>query len=636
MALDFAARPAPAHLLRGWRHSILSGLDVFRLALPKGQSLPENVWRRRHNGIVWMVWAHVVGLFVFGLVQGVDPVHLATEVSVIALCAWAARRDALGTRLQSCIATSGVMFCSALFTHLSGGYIEVHFHFFVMLGVIGLYQDWLPFGLSLGWVLAHHGIIGVLDPESVYNHPDAIRYPWKWAAIHAFFVAGASVVNVLAWKLNEDRALRDSLTGLASAALLADRTEHALVRRDRSGRRVSLLFIDLDGFKAINDRYGHGVGDKLLTHVGRRINECVRASDTASRIGGDEFAVLLEGDPDDLTAAIVAERILAAVREPVVFHGREMRIDASVGIAQAADGDDAEDLLRNADAAMYVAKKDGRGRYQVYDPTAHQTVLERLDLVAELKLAVDLGEFELHYQPIVNLDGGRVGGVEALIRWRHPTRGLVPPLNFIAVAEESGMIIEIGRWVLKVACLQMRGWLDEFGDIPLTLSVNISARQLQDASLVEDVSSALANAGLDPSRLVLEITENVFMDDVEAVQDRITRLKGLGIRLALDDFGTGYSSLGYLDRFPIDIIKIDKTFVDRISETSDDALAQAIIRLSETFGLATVAEGIEEELQADRLAMLGCRLGQGFLYSRPVPPAELGGLLKRQDRSALI
>jgi diguanylate cyclase len=632
MSLDMAARPEMARRrARAAWSSFVDSLVHARLSLPRGQSLPQNVWRRRHHGILWMLWAHVGALFVFGLFQGIAPLHVGVEVAIIALCAWAARREELGTRLQSCIATSGVMITSAVFTHLSGGYIEVHFHFFVMLGVIGLYQDWLPFGLSLAWVLLHHGVVGAIDPGSVYNHVDAIRNPWKWSGIHALFVSGASVVNVLAWKLNEDQALRDSLTGLASAALLSDRIDHALLRRDRSGRPVSLLFIDLDGFKSINDRYGHGVGDKLLMQVGHRLHDSVRAHDTPSRIGGDEFAVLLEGYPDEIAAAAVAERILTAVREPMNFHGREMRIDASVGIALAADGDKAEDLLRNADAAMYVAKKEGRGRYQVYDARAHQTVLERLDLVAELKHAIDLHEFELHYQPIVSLDGGRITGVEALIRWRHPSRGMLAPLNFIPVAEESGLIIEIGRWILKEACREVSAWRDRIGAVPLSLSVNISGRQLQDATLVDDVRSALSESQIDPSHLVLEITETVFMDDVDVIMERLEQLKKLGVRLALDDFGTGYSSLGYLDRFPIDIIKIDKTFVDRISSTSDDALAQAIIRLSETFKLSTVAEGIEEELQADRLAQLGCRLGQGFLFSRPIPPTDLLGLLVSQN-----
>ena len=637
MALDIAAtRGQSPDRAQRWSHRVADAIAHFRLALPRGQSLPKNVWRRRHNGILWMLWAHVVALFVFGLIQKVDPLHVAAEVAIIALCAWAARRDELGTRMQSCIATSGVMISSAVFTHLSGGYIEVHFHFFVMLGVIGLYQDWLPFGLSLAWVLLHHGVVGAIDPESVYNHADAIRYPWKWSAIHALFVTGASIVNVLAWKLSEDQALRDSLTGLASAALLEDRAQHALVRRDRIGRPVSMLFIDLDGFKAINDRYGHAVGDKLLMQVGHKLAATVRTSDTASRIGGDEFAVLLEGYPDELAAAAAAERILSAVREPMIVHGREMRIDASIGIALAVDGDGAEDLLRNADAAMYVAKKAGRGRYQVYDAQAHQNVLERLDLVAELKHALDLHEFDLHYQPIVSLDNSRITGVEALIRWNHPTRGMMSPLSFITVAEESGMIVEIGRWVLRKACLQMRLWLDHLGDIPLTFSVNISARQLQDPTLVDDVRTALSEARLDPARLVLEITESVFMDDIDIVQERLAQIKEIGVGLALDDFGTGYSSLGYLDRFPIDIIKIDKTFVDRISDTGDDPLAQAIIRLSETFGISTVAEGIEQRLQADRLSFLGCRLGQGYLYSRPIPASDFICLLEDQNVSSAV
>ncbi len=600
-------------------------------ALPTGQSLPQNVWRRCHHGIVWMLWAHVLGLFVFGHLVGVATLHVLGEVGLLAVITYGARTEIFSQRVRSCLATTAVMMSSAVFTHLSGGYIEVHFHFFIMLGVIGLYQDWLPFGLSLVWVLLHHGVIGALDPTSVYNHADALRHPWKWAAIHALFVSGSSVVNVLAWKLNEERAMRDSLTGLASAALLADRIKHALARRARTGRPVSVLFIDLDGFKAINDRYGHAVGDKLLMQVGQRLSSCLRVEDTAGRIGGDEFAVLLEGHVTEMSSVLVAERVLACLREPMVLHGRDMRIDASIGIAHSTDQDDAESILRNADAAMYVAKKNGRGRFQIYDPTAHQTVLERLDLVAELKHAIHYGEFELHYQPIVQLEDGAIRGVEALIRWRHPARGLVPPLSFVAVAEESGVIVEIGRWVLGESCMQLRRWLDDFGDVPLTLSVNISARQLEKESLVDDVIQALAAANIEPSRLVLEITESIFMEDVDLVLERLGQLKSLGVHLALDDFGTGYSSLGYLDKFPIDIIKIDKTFVDRITKTSDDvALAQAIIQLSQTFGLSTVAEGIEDKLQAARLATLGCTSGQGYLWSRPVPPEELTGALARQ------
>jgi EAL domain-containing protein (putative c-di-GMP-specific phosphodiesterase class I) len=280
---------------------------------------------------------------------------------------------------------------------------------------------------------------------------------------------------------------------------------------------------------------------------------------------------------------------------------------------------------------MYVAKKAGRGRVQVYEPSLHQTVLERLDLVAELKHAIDFSEFELHYQPIVSLDGGHIGGVEALIRWRHPARGLLGPFTFIPVAEESGVIIEIGRWVLAESCAQLRRWLDQAGDIPLSLSVNISARQLQEKCLVEDVTRALQNSQIEPERLVLEITESVFMEDVDTVLERVQQLKALGVRLALDDFGTGYSSLGYLNRFPIDIIKIDKTFVDQISGAVEDvALIKAIIQLSRSFGLSTVAEGIEEAGQAERLATLGCLLGQGFLWSRPVPPGEISDVLVRQ------
>jgi diguanylate cyclase (GGDEF)-like protein/PAS domain S-box-containing protein len=426
------------------------------------------------------------------------------------------------------------------------------------------------------------------------------------------------------------QAFHDGLTGLANRSLFAERVQHALARTGRD--ELAALFIDLDDFKHVNDSLGHAAGDQLLVAAARRLQGCLRPTDTAARLGGDEFAVLLERVKGAEGAAVVADRVLETLHKPFGINGRTIPIKASIGVAVGQPGvDGVEELLRNADVAMYAAKAGGKDRYELFRPDMHADMLQRLELETELRHAADRGELVLHYQPIVELASGRITRVEALVRWNHPTRGLLPPPAFIPLAEEQGMIGPIGRWVLLEACHQARRWHERFPDLPpLAMHVNLSGRQLEDEGLVGVVTQALDVSRLEPRLLTLEITETVLMIDTETMSRRLQELKGLGILVAIDDFGTGYSSLSYLRRFPIDMLKIDKAFVDGIGQGSEDVtLAHAIVNLSQTLQLHTVAEGIEEAVQAVRLAALGCQDGQGYHFARPVPAAAMSELLDR-------
>jgi diguanylate cyclase (GGDEF)-like protein len=427
------------------------------------------------------------------------------------------------------------------------------------------------------------------------------------------------------------QALHDPLTGLANRALFGDRLEHALARGQRPGATVAILLIDLDGFKDINDSLGHDAGDDLLTITGMRLQGHARTGDTVARLGGDEFGVLLE----DITAAETvrsAEVLLEGLAAPIVLRDRDLTPTASIGIA-IANGEDAETLLRNADTAMYAAKRHGKGRYAIFEPAMHASVVERLDLAADLSRAIQQGQLHLCYQPEIHLGSGRIIGLEALARWRHPTRGMVPPDQFIPLAEETGSIVSIGRWVLREACRQVKAWQQRWPTTPpRTIAVNLSARQLQHPGIVDEVRAALAAADLDPHSLVLEITETAIMEQLDAAITILTELRRLGVRLALDDFGTGYSSLSYLQRLPVDILKIDRTFVSGVAGSAEDsALARAIVTLGQTLGLETVAEGVETAEQLAALRELGCQLGQGYYFAKPMDPEAVDGLLHRDQ-----
>jgi predicted signal transduction protein with EAL and GGDEF domain len=362
----------------------------------------------------------------------------------------------------------------------------------------------------------------------------------------------------------------------------------------------------------------------VLCEVARRLEDTVRVSDTAARFGGDEFAVLLESLDSPQDAAETAERILRSFVAPLNVEGKELSLRGSIGIAVVEPGDatQAEELLRNADAAMYIAKREGKGNYRMFEPAMQEGVLARLELRGDLQRALVEEQFVLHYQPLVRLDTGEVSSVEALLRWQHPERGLVAPTDFVPFAEETGLIVDIGRWVLQEGCRHAKR-LELLHDQPLTMAVNLSVKQLQHPDVVRHVAEALADADLDPSRLTLEITESVMMDDADLAAERLRELKALGLRLALDDFGTGYSSLSYLGRFPLDVLKMDRSFLREDAPPETAGLANAVIAIGNTMQLDIVAEGVEQHTQFDVLRQLGCDFGQGFLFARPLTGAEL-------------
>jgi diguanylate cyclase (GGDEF)-like protein/PAS domain S-box-containing protein len=428
----------------------------------------------------------------------------------------------------------------------------------------------------------------------------------------------------------EHRAFHDDLTSLPNRALLLDRLRQATARAQRAGERFAVLYVDLDGFKPINDTFGHLTGDTVLVTAAGRLQAEVRAEDTVARLGGDEFAVLLEHPQIAGHAAEVAERLLAALRSPIDVDGGHVSVTASVGIAFAGGHERPLDVLRNADIAMYRAKRAGAGGVAIFEDAMHTAVARRLQLETELQRAIEADEFVLHYQPIISLVDGRVVGLEALVRWQHPERGLVSPGDFVPVAEQTGQIVAIGRTVLKQACQQLATWRRELdGAEQLLVSVNVSMPELLDVDLVAEVRAALAAARVPGDRLVLEITESALAQDPEHTRQVLLTLKGLGVRLALDDFGTGYSSLSYLHRFPVDVLKIDRSFVSGGEAAGErrPALARAMVELGRSLQLLTVAEGIEDAKELARFKQLRCPLGQGFLFARPADSRTTTGVL---------
>jgi diguanylate cyclase (GGDEF)-like protein len=862
----------------------------LRALLPAGGALPDEVWTQRHKWIVAVLWLHAPGVFAFALFRGQSLVASLGASAIVVVFGLGERMLHNHRRVSTVETSIGLLTCSAVLVYLSGGSIEMHFHYFVMVGVITLYQDWWPFLVAIGYVVLQHGVAGALDPSAVYDHQSAINHPWEWAGIHGVFILAMSAAGIASWRLNESfligvverqeqleeaqevahlggwernittgkgvwsaetyrllgldpakvgpelseflscvhpddrstveaglaatyesgtplhldvrvlnpsgirwlhcrakasayidgrpsvvsgtvqeitdrkhaeadvhqtlsllsatldatadgilvvdtegkitsfnrrfaelwrvpervlstgdddvalaflveqvadpdgfvakirelyaqpeaesedlvefrdgrtferfstpqrvdgttvgrvwsfrdvsqqkrlerelshQAFHDSLTGLANQALFRDRVDHALVRSARHGTRVGVLFLDLDNFKTVNDSLGHTAGDELLVAVAERLRASLRATDTAARLGGDEFAVLVEDLENDEEVTNTAERIKDALQQPFVPGGREIFISASIGIAFGSSGSSSDQLLRNGDLAMYTAKREGKNRSETYRAEMHATAVVRLEMEADMRRGLTSGQFQVEYQPIVTIASREIVGVEALVRWQHPDRGLLLPGEFIPLAEETGLIRELGRQVLAEACAQTRRWQV---DIPaasgLRVSVNVSARQLHHEDLLPHVKLALDRSGLAPSSLVLELTETAMMNDTEATIDKLHQLKALGVRLAIDDFGTGYSSLSYLQRFPIDVLKIDRAFVSGDGpHDQQSSLTSAIVSLARVLGLQAIAEGIETEAQADTLASLGCVLAQGFHFSRPIRPEVLTALL---------
>ena len=421
------------------------------------------------------------------------------------------------------------------------------------------------------------------------------------------------------------RAFHDSLTDLPNRTMFVDRIEAAMARAASRGTTVAVMFLDLDNFKVVNDSLGHAVGDQLLVALTDRIKGCLRLEDTLARLSGDEFAILFEEIWGEDDAVRLAERIQEQLQNPFSLDHRELYVAASIGIVVSGPTHTTPgDLLRDADLAMYRAKANGKGRCEVFNHTMNVHFTERLALESNMRRSIERGELRVHYQPIVRLDDESVVGFEALVRWEHPQRGLIPPAEFIPIAEETGMIVPLGAWVLEEACRQVQQWQDQrCHGRALLLSVNVSARQFQSPDLVDTVAEVLQRTGFNPTSLKLELTESVMMRDVERTTQRLHELKALSIQLVIDDFGTGYSSLAYLRQFPITVLKIDRTFVNRLgTDPQDDAIVRSIVTLSRDLGMEVVAEGIETPAQLETLRALGCDYGQGYYFSRPLPSAQ--------------
>jgi diguanylate cyclase (GGDEF)-like protein/PAS domain S-box-containing protein len=840
--------------------------------------------------VLLLLWLHVPVVAVFIVLSGHGPLHhaLVEWLPIVAL-AWCASAFRSRRRLSSLLATTGLLTCSGILVHLSGGLIELHFHFFVMVGVIVLYEDWVTFLAAIAYVVGHHGVLGTIAPEDVFNHPAALARPWLWASVHGLFVTAMSVVGVIAWRFSErsreaaghqarqlaqaqalarlgswewdvatdelswsdehfrllglepgscepsverfiaavhpeDRAavadavstvtaggsvelvfrvvrpggevrwvtarseavtgrpvrgtildvteqivaerarlasderyrrivesgqdgvwtldaherttfvnrrlasmlgwtpqemlgtplsaymdreslelaraggarrrqgtyvyrdvrlrrrdgshlwvllsanplpgdpasppgtlamvtditerkemeaelarlaLRDPLTGLPNRTLLLDRLHQALHRARRHDTLLALLFLDVDRFKVVNDSLGHGAGDELLREVGRRLETAAGPDVTVARFGGDEFVVLVEDVGGPEAALDLAGRLWAATDVPVGAGGREVRVTVSVGIALAgAEPTTAEALLRDADAAMYEAKEKGRARAVLFDPAIRSRAVDRLDTQTALQAAIGTGQFRLHYQPEVDLGDGSVVGVEALLRWAHPERGLLTPPAFLPALEDLGLLLPVGRWLLGEACRQLQAWRARHPHLAgLVVWVNLPAAHVRDPGLVDLVAATLAETRLPAANLGIEITEDAFLRDGEATGERLGALRALGVRVAIDDFGTGFSSLGYLKRFPLDLLKIDGSFVAGLTrDEGDAAIVGSVVGLAHSFGLDCLAEGVETFDQLAALHRLGCDRAQGHLFGPAVPPAAVEELLA--DRPA--
>lgn len=728
---------------------------MARAGLPAGRPLPEAAWLARHRGMLVVLDLHVLGILGMSWAAG-TPVRGAIWAGGITLLGATASRSALSRVVRACLVSLAILACSAFLIETTGGEPWAHAHLLLVLALISLYSEWAPYLLAIGTVTAHHLLLAGIDPERLFNRPEAMGQPFLWAGRYVAVVAIASAIYVTSWRLSEAerertdrvldatpdgifgvdragritfanaavgealgladdelldrhhhevmghgrpdgdryepvgcrvciavmaadrsaiaddtftradgsrfpielsaspirrrgertgtvitfrdlteraaltrRALHDPLTGLPNRALLADLLDRALARQDRVGGMVGLLFVDLDRFKVVNDSLGHAAGDQLLTEAAIRLRGATREHDAVARLGGDEFVILCDDLTDEAQVVVIAERVVGALNAPYSIAGHEVFSSASVGITLVRRDQlpkpDADAMLVDADAAMYRAKEAGRGRYELFDAGMRERAQARMSLETDLRKALFSGQIEVHYQPKVDLVDGRITGVEALARWTHPERGAIPPAVFIPIAEETGLIAALGMHVLERACADSRTWAAGAG---LLISVNLSGRQLQQHDLADQVREVLERTGVDPALLALEITESVLMTDIDLAVSALDELKAIGVKIAVDDFGTGYSSLAYLTRFPVDILKVDRSFVIGITDGGQSwSIVSAVVGLAKALGLSTVAEGVEHAEQLDALRDLGCELAQGFHLARPMPADQLGQVL---------
>ena len=583
-----------------------------------------------------LLWLHVPALLAFAVARGYGVVHSTSEMLLVISLATVASIPRLGRGARSASAALGLVACSALLIHFWNGQIEGHFHFFVVVSLLILYQDWLPFLIAVGFVVVHHGLLGSALPHTVYSSDAAVANPWSWAFIHGIFILAASAANIVSWRATE-HLLRDPLTGLAGRAIMLDRLRLGLRRAQRRDLHAGVIFLDLDRFKVLNDSLGHAAGDRVLVTASERLRDAVRANDTAVRFGGDEFVIVCEDLRDADEAVGVAERLITALREPYVVDGHEIVLTVSAGIAVGGHADDraAEDLIRDADAAMYRAKENGKDRYVVFGEEMRIRALTRLADEVDLRRALPHGELRVRYEPQFSLGSGRVRALEARVHWEHPTRGLLTPRDFEAVAEETGLAVSIGEWAITEACRQLAGWREAGAAPGLVISINVCAPQLADSGLAATIQRALRIAGLEPSALCLEIPEAAVMADPRAALTALERLRAVGVRLALDGFGTGHLSMSCLRQLRFDTLKLNRVYVRDLEQTGGGAVLRGIVDMAHALGSEVTAKGVANGSQLRALRAIGCDAAQGPLLAQPGRPGEIGRLVVSRPRPRL-